>query len=266
MSTAHNVSPEPMILPQIHPPYVDARIYAFNKFISKDGQPPLIVSASADGRIGNASVSFAIPSHPAICLHVANQAHIKSSSVDLSSLVVKSKNSHQVASDKIGWLYNFFEQRFLNIVFSFTALEAFANQNIPDDYSFCRIRQDKRCNELYNKEQIERNLSLDIKLSEVLPEITDIKFDKGTKLWSDYAKLKSVRDRIIHVKSIDLGIKGKNSRSVWAELIEDKDVDFSMVAHKVIKHFPIKHDPSSSPVAQGRDCWIRTFPFKSGQQ
>ena len=265
MSTTHKILPEPKILPQIHPPYIDARIYAFNKFTSKDGQPSLMVSASADGKIDNASVSFAIPSHPAICLHVANQAHTKSSSVDLSSLVINSKNSHQIASDKIGWLYNFFEQRFLNIVFSFTALEAFANQTIPDDYIFTKMRQDRRCNEVFNKEQIERHFSLDIKLAEVLPEITGIKFEKSTKLWGDYAKLKSVRDRIVHVKSVDLGIKDKDSQSVWAVLLDDKDIDFSMVAHKVIKHFPIKHDPSSSPVAQGRDCWIRTFPFKGAQ-
>jgi hypothetical protein len=34
-----------------------------------------------------------------------------------------------------------------------------------------------------------------------------------------------------------------------------------MIAHKVIKHFPIKREPSSSPVAAGRNMWINHFPI-----
>jgi hypothetical protein len=108
----HQFAPEPVILPQPYPPTVDARIYAFSKFTSQQGGPGLMVSASAEGEIEKMLVSFAIPSHAAICLHLANQAHIKSASVNLGELVVKSPKSNQVASDKIGWLYNFFEQRF----------------------------------------------------------------------------------------------------------------------------------------------------------
>lgn len=257
----HQYAPEPAILPQPYPPTVDARIFAFSKFTSQQGGPALMVSASAEGVIDKMPVSFAIPSHAAICLHLANQAHIKSASVNLGELVVKCPKSNQVASDKIGWLYNFFEQRFLNIVFSFTALEAFANQTVPDDFVFSKLRQDKKSTESFDKDQIERNLSLDIKLSEVLPKITGIKFEKGTSLWNQYSKLKAIRDRIVHIKSVDMGIKDRKITSVWAEILEGRNTDYSLVAHRVIQHFPVKHDKSSSPVAQGRDLWIQTFPF-----
>lgn len=252
---------EPQILAQSYPPQIDARIYAFSKFVSDKGHAPLLMSASAEGKVDGSKVSFAIPSHAAICLHLANQGHIKSNSLILTDLLLKSKDTIQVKSDKIGNLYNFFEQRFLNIVFSYTALEAYSNQIIPDDYEFTRLRQDKKCTESFDKIQIERNVSLDTKLSHVLPEITGKTFPKGSSIWNEYSKLKEIRDRIIHVKSIDLGIKELKAKSIWADLLDHKSIDYSIVAHKIIKHFQIKHDPSSSPVAKGRDLWINTFPF-----
>lgn len=254
-------SPEPQVLPQIYPAQIDARIYAFDRFVSKQDAPALMVSASAEGKINGKKVVFAIPSHAAICLHLANQGHIKARSLDLDGLLVKADHSMQVRSDMIGHFYNFFEQRFLNIVFSYTALEAYSNQIIPDDYEYSRTRQDGKCTEIFDKVQIERNLPLETKLADILPEITGSKFAKGSSLWNDYAKLKRSRDRIIHVKSLDLGIKDAKAGNIWAELLDHKDIDFSIIAHKIIKHFQVKYDPSLSPVAKGRDLWINTFPF-----
>jgi len=79
-------------------------------------------------------------------------------------------------------------------------------------------------------------------------------------LWQEYSKLKKIRDRIVHVKSADLGIKENNVLSIWADLIAHRATDFSFTAHKLISHFPIKNDHSSSPVAAGRNMWIKHFP------
>jgi hypothetical protein len=79
-------------------------------------------------------------------------------------------------------LFDEFENLIACIVFSYTAIEAFANESIPDDYRFNKMRGDKKCLEVYSKDQIERNLSLDTKLDEILPALFAVKSPKGTKI------------------------------------------------------------------------------------
>jgi len=193
-------------------------------------------------------------------LNLSQAAYKRAQAITLDDIFYE--ESYGLSAEKrLPILFNLFEQLILNIVFACTALEAFCNQMIPDDFVFRRARRDKRCEESFSKEQIERYISLDTKLAEVLPEVTGQGFDKGTTLWNDYAGLRNIRDRLIHVKSDDLGIQDMTGKSVWADLLERRASDSSLIAHKVIKHFPQKRDISESPVAAGRNRWIDHFPF-----
>lgn len=252
---------EPRILVQDAPAHQEPRAYATSVFKSTSGNPNdcKLASASSETKIEGKKVVFAVPSHAALCLNLSNEAHKKAQTIEIND-IFQDKSYGRAAEEGLPLLFDLFEQLFLNIVFAYTALEAFANQTIPDDFVFTKLRQDKKCEESHNKEQIERNLSLDIKLSEVLPQITGVKFTKGTALWNEYAKLRDIRDRIIHVKSADLGVKDIKVESIWADLLRRQKIDSSLVAHKVIKHFPQKPD-NSSPVASGRNQWINEFPF-----
>lgn len=251
--------PEPQISIENLPERIDPRIYAFNRFEPNDPAKhgKLLATASTNAQLDNQKVTFAVPSHAALCLSIAHAAYVNLLEFPLLSF---SRKATQITGDNLAVLYDYFENIFVNVVFSHTALEAFVNQSIPDNFVFTRLRQDKKCNESFNKDQVERNLSLDIKLSEVLPEITGIELKKETLLWQEYSKLKAIRDRIVHVKSADLGIKGNKVSSIWADLIAHRATDFSFTAHKLISHFPIKNDHSSSPVAAGRNMWIKHFP------
>jgi len=157
-------APEPQISIEELPERIDPRIYASNRFEpkapAKHGQ--LLATASANAQLDNQKVTFAVPSHAALCLSVAHAAYVDLLETPLLSF---SKKATQITGDNLAVLYDYFENVFVNVVFSHTALEAFVNQSIPDDFVFTRKRQDKRCNESFNKDQIERNLSLDIKLS-----------------------------------------------------------------------------------------------------
>jgi hypothetical protein len=237
----------------------DPRVYAADLIKIAIGGYAL-ASASTITKFENHKASFALPSHAALCLNLSNQAFEKAKVICKEELFQSKPHGH-TAEEGLPLLFDLFEQLFLNVIFAYTALEAFANESIPGNYVFSQLRQDKKCWERYDRTQIERNVSLDIKLSEVLPEITGIKFQKNGSLWNKYIKLKTIRDRIIHVKAADTGLCGAQEKNIWTDLLEQRKEDASLVAHKIIQHFPQKNDPSSSPVAMGRNRWVSKFPF-----
>jgi hypothetical protein len=240
-------------------PY-DPRTYAATIFKSKKGGADKLASAATTAELDGKKLTFTVPSHAALCLNLSNAAFRRAQKVTVDS-IFHNATYGLTAEKNIGVLFNLFEQLILNIVFAYTALEAFSNQMVPDDFVFRHIRQDKKCEESYTKEQIERHISLDTKFAEVLPTITGQQFEKGTALWNEYVGLRKIRDRIIHVKSDDLGVRDMTGKSIWADLLERRSVDSSLIAHGVIKHFPQNRDISESPVAGGRNRWIDHFPF-----
>lgn len=242
----------------------ETRIYAARSFKREGGERNnpkdwKVVSAAVTATVEGQEVKFSAPAHAALCLNISNQAYKKLQAISINDLF-KNTSYGRAAEEGLPLLFDFFELSFQNIVFAYTALEAFANQTIPDDFVFTKLRQDKRCEESFSKDQIERYLSLDIKLSEVLPQITGTPLSKGASPWTEYAELRKIRDRIIHVKSVDVGVGDRSVESIWAELLKRRNTDSSLIAHIVISHFPQNSD-DSSPVAKGRNIWIKAFPY-----
>jgi hypothetical protein len=141
------------------------------------------------------------------------------------------------------------------VIFAYTALEAFANESIPDDYKFERMRGDKKCTELYSKDQIERHLSLDTKLDEVLPVIRSVVTPKGTKTWEMYIWLKNLRDRFIHLKSSDWRKSAPESADeyVWTDLLSDQVLQAPSIALGIIEHYSLPDRPR----------WLKKIPFRA---
>ncbi|MBN2394932.1 MAG: hypothetical protein JXC36_00530, partial [Candidatus Atribacteria bacterium] len=83
-------------------------------------------------------------------------------------------------------LFDAFEKLIASVIFSYSAIEAFVNYEIPEDYIFRIDRKDKRCQEIYNHDQIERFINLEMKLKIVLPEILQIRSKIPNKIWQDY--------------------------------------------------------------------------------
>ena len=244
----------------------DPRVYASDLIqIMAGAGGYALVSASTITKFERNKVSFALPSHAALCMNLSHQAYEKAQEISKQELFQLKPHGY-TSEEGLPMLFDFFEQLFLNIIFAYTALEAFANESIPEGYVFSQLRQDKKCKEHYDRDQIERHLSLDIKLSQVLPEITGIKFPKGNKLWNEYDSLKTIRDRIIHVKAADVGLRGNQVENIWTDLLARRKVDASIVAHKIIQHFPQENDPASSPAAMGRNRWVSRFPFSTPEQ
>lgn len=88
------------------------------------------------------------------------------------------------------------------IVFGYTALETFSNISIPESYEYSVVNN-KNIIEIYNKESIERWITLKEKLSKVLPEIYGTEDIKKRNLWNDFLRFEEFRHEIIHQKSIE---------------------------------------------------------------
>jgi hypothetical protein len=138
-----------------------------------------------------------------------------------------------------------------SVIFAYTALESFANEEIPDEFS--HPVEKNKCTEVYGKTQIERFLSLGVKLGDILPVVFDLASPKGTKAWEDYSALESLRHSIIHMKQVDREHVSYSSQSVWSRLIDDP-VPYSVATAKsMIDYF---YDSRSL-----KPHWYEDFPF-----
>ena len=76
-----------------------------------------------------------------------------------------------VKRERISDFFDYLEDIMSSYVFAFSALEHFVNSSIPNEYIYKIERGDKKCLEVYNKEQIERNISLETMKQKILRKI-----------------------------------------------------------------------------------------------
>jgi hypothetical protein len=131
--------------------------------------------------------------------------------------VLQKKNSLGVLPDVE--TIDLLELRMTSIVFAYTSLEAFANEEVPDNYVYAIA--EKNCTRHFNKDQIERFLNLDTKLGDVLPTVLGVKTPKGNKLWNAYIELGRLRDCIVHMKTNGKIRVGGQSNTIWNTLLYD---------------------------------------------
>ena len=86
----------------------------------------------------------------------------------------------------------------------------------------------------YRGEAIERNVSLNEKLAEVLPDALGVDSPKGMHIWSAYKSLKEFRDRIVHLKMADRRPRGPEIPSIWGDMLRNPKEPFCDNAHKLM--------------------------------
>lgn len=97
-------------------------------------------------------------------------------------------------------IYHYFGVTSGFIIFLFTSIESFINQQIPDEYVFKKVLAKK--SELFDKKQILEYMDFNTKLKEVLKEVTGKDFfKKSTPANQIIFNLKAFRDDIVHTKS-----------------------------------------------------------------
>jgi len=99
-------------------------------------------------------------------------------------------------------IYDHLELVQTSIVFGYTALETFTNLSIPENYEH-KIINSKGVTEIYNKENIERWLSLKYKISIILVDVYKTNDIKKHPIWGKFINFERYRHEIIHQKSVD---------------------------------------------------------------
>lgn len=118
------------------------------------------------------------------------------------SLFNTKENKNEFIQNKSSLVADFIELIQTSIVFSYTALEAFANLSIPEDYEYESEVNNKGILEIYNKKAIERWLPLKTKIANILPVIYETKNIEKQNFWPHFIDLEKCRHDIIHQKSI----------------------------------------------------------------
>lgn len=149
--------------------------------------------------------------------------------------------------------FDYIEKMIESIILAFTAIEAFANEAIPIDYVHARHLKSSIVLEGSSKETIERHLSLDEKLANVLPQIFGCTSPKGGRSWSGYVALKGVRDRIIHMKTEDRRSSGPEVNTVWKAIIITSAPHIA--AKSIIDYFVYQ--------IKERPLWHQNFPYSA---
>lgn len=164
-------------------------------------------------------LTLVLPNATALCLNASERAW--ESAREMRKVAkIDSSIKATVQFDSTGISFDFLERVMESIVMAVTALEAFVNDNIPDDFEYHTHKKNKVILEVMDKKAIERWISLDEKISEVIPKAKSIKSPKGTKCWEGYVELRRVRDRIVHLKKEDARSSGPELPTLWHKLFK----------------------------------------------
>jgi hypothetical protein len=117
-------------------------------------------------------------------------------------------------------LFDGLQERAVAIVFSLTALEAFANDAIPPDFLLQRANPKTGQPESLDAQTIGRFVSLDDKLTSVVSVVAGKHGLDTTSHWQHYRWLSALRDRLIHLKPRDWrGLAPEDSgRWIWTHV------------------------------------------------
>lgn len=111
------------------------------------------------------------------------------------------------------------------VIFSFSALEAFLNQSLPD-YSLIEYK-----GKMIGKKSIENNVKFNDKLNDIIPKIFKKSFANTHQKENELlVNLKSFRDKLIHLKEVRDGFTSYNE--IYQEVL---NTDFEEVVMSVKK-------------------------------
>jgi len=193
--------------------------------------------------IGSNRLTYFSPNNVAILLSVLNKslAIAKSISREQFYLLSTVLDFQKTEEDKRAFLdakskdvCDYIEAIQTSIVFGYTALETFSNLSIPPDYVYQVEIKSKGIKELYDKNAIERRISLRDKILYILTDIyKTTRIDKH-KFWAHFSKLEKYRHEIIHQKAI-------NSTSFYKAYFQGDIFDICSSPEQIIGFFYDQH-------------------------
>ena len=214
--------------------------------VHKKGTP---VSLTTFIKHGKQELRIGDPSATALFLSQSHKAYTRA----LEAHPFLSTVSTAQVSDPSGAVYDYLELAIASVVFAYTAIEAFVNEAIPDDFLY-EASTENGLVVAHSKDWVERHLSLDEKLATVLPNAMSRPSPKGRSIWEKYVALRRLRDRIIHMKSRDRAHSKAGNLypdSIWNRLLDPKQLNYPLVAKNIMLHF----------YSKANTHWLKYCPF-----
>lgn len=173
---------------------------------SQNGEGSMVMQEMDSVKFKNKDFHYFLPNNIGVLLSISEKSLQEARKI-FNNQLGKEKTEFAIGTKKklindSKIVCDYIEKVQTSIVFSYTALEAFCNLSIPEDYEFLTLNENKKIQEKYDKTAIERWVSLKIKLLKILPEIYQTKEISIQKFWNRFILLEKYRHDIIHQKSI----------------------------------------------------------------
>ncbi len=190
----------------------------------------MILSQNSKASLDSFEINFTDYNNIALCLSTAKKSYLRALNI------LKKLNKDPIISSKptknnTAMIYDFLEEMQSSVIFSYTAVEAFVNVSIPNDFEYTRFNE-KGIKEIWNKNQIERWISTSDKITEILPLVFDCGNIKDQVFWTGFKDLEKLRNQLIHQKS-----QIKDETSITDSLFSARCKSLIEAATKLIDFF-----------------------------
>lgn len=171
------------------------------KVYSKSDKATFFLGKQSSTVIKNIKFSYDVPNNISVSLNIVKKTSERAKKL-YQNILKKEQNANKYSEHNRNDLYDYFEEIQSSIIFSYITVEGLSNAAIPSNYKYTRINE-KRIKEILHKENIERWVSTSEKVSEILPKIFKSSDIKSEKFWSKFKELESLRNSIVHQKTIE---------------------------------------------------------------
>lgn len=215
------------------------------KLFSKADQKTYFLARSEEAKHLHKQISYPPPNNISISLSLLKKS-IGRASAKLKQLLSAKGKALNIDNKQKPLFFDYLEEIQTSIIFSYIAIEGFANAVIPDEFLHERINE-KGIKEIWNKQNIERWMSTSEKVGLILPIILNSGDIKVQSFWSDFKALEALRNEIVHQRTIDGGTKldpGIYSRMLSENIFQTitssiKVIDFFYRIDNAHPYFPL---------------------------
>jgi hypothetical protein len=193
-------------------------------------------------------ILFPTPSAAALSLSIAARA--ARSAVELRTFLQFSPaigpggTVQNLNSSLTSKLFDYFENCSVAVLFSIQALEAYCNYKIAYTLNgeFAIERDGKQI--MLSPLKVERELSIDEKLGEVLPSLLSVPTPKGRAVWEEYIHFRRLRDATVHIKSHHQWTSSSRDfeDSPYAWFLQHSASTIPMPAIAMLRYFALEHE------------------------
>lgn len=255
----------------------DNRLFRPMVFVEKNGKNGnrrMTIQKSTTLTLDNGHIAFASPNPISLFMNICVKEHNKARIIfkDLVIPNIKPGKTYVVTDNDLPRLFDYFEHIQTSIITMYSAIEAFANIAIPNDFEIEKINS-KGVKEIWTKETIERWLATSEKIGDIVPKILKVDSPKVSTFWEGFKQLELIRNEIIHQKQSRKDPEDIDSKFL-AILLSEKIYDYiksgldliTYFCEKDISHslFPLLFESIIKPIEiEDWDNFFTWVPFKN---